>query len=113
MLIFNAIIGAAGVIANYKDLAESVELIKEHAYYLVASMFRQDFRGEQLIPQISSGYVRSTGVPASSPGSLAPPVLRRSNRDAFFWFLLAFCVVQAAIIVALVYEAVDHTYFQH
>lgn len=121
--IFSAMVVAYGLISGYKDLWESVPLLRKHAaivLHKVSKTFSPDIEVDvellKMPPMPSRhrvfkvwGHANESGdffasgfYPSSSPDR---------RRDGFFWFLLVATVLLFSFLVALVSGAVIRTYF--
>jgi len=113
---FAVAVAGLSALSRYKNLYDSVELIRTQADTVLESL--KDRFGDLRVsvntryPRLQSPYDRhhplkyemfleELGLPASPP----------SRRDAFFYFLLAWGVISLVVIGVLVYAAVRKTYF--
>jgi hypothetical protein len=111
MVIFGAMIKGYTILSQYKNIVESVQIIRQQAKGIIERVLRRFSRNRRVGVQVNvrrvpssmaSGQQRSResyiGRAAVSPG-------------AFFYFLLVLCIVQFFFIVLLVAGAVIKTYF--
>jgi len=129
---FGVILSGLAFIANYKGFFDSMQLIREHLQLLLRGRLHEAF-GEEMAIEVSVQHPKLDDPrEARLPSELRRffrhmrpepefeeafglwqllSVRRQTTRDAFFWFLLALCVLLVAVVGALVFAAVKKTYF--
>lgn len=129
---FGVLLSGFTLIANYKGFYDSIQLIREHLKLLLAGRLHEksgeDFDITVSIEQPQLDNPRESHFPidlrrfskhmhfdpefAEVLGLWQLTALQRhKRRDAFFWFLLIFCILLIAILGLLVFAAVKKTYF--
>ncbi|NOT55385.1 MAG: hypothetical protein HOP18_12330 [Deltaproteobacteria bacterium] len=110
-----AVLGLSAL-SRYKNLYDSVELIRTQADTVLESL--KDRFGDLRVsvttryPHLHSPYDRHhLKNHELFLDELALPDLPRHRRDAFFYFLLAWSIISLIVIGLLVYAAVRKTYF--
>jgi len=127
---FALVFAGVGTLSRYKNLCESVELIREQCRLLLSQLISRKYKGHGLTLAVYTRYPslddthESTGfarlrrlfhfhhgeapilINISDTEDIQPP-----RRDAFFWFLLGLCIVLLVLLYILVYRAMVQTYF--
>lgn len=126
---FGVMLSGFGLIASYKDLYDSIQLIREHCNLLLRELLqdryphhRFDVKVDLKHPHLPNPY--DTHPPRRNWKMLGPELsetlwafgqppeaLQRPSRDGFFWFLLVLCTLLLGALGVLVYAAVVQTYF--
>jgi hypothetical protein len=127
-IFFGVVLSGFVLISRYKNFYDSIQLIRQHSERLLRALLTQKY-GRHLEATVSVAHPRLDDPRESRfpralqkhfPPDIAEEFLfemgefyspRRSSRDAFFWFLLVFCILLLAILGWLVRAAVIKTYF--
>lgn len=130
IVFFGAIITTYGIIANYKDFFESVNLIEKDAERLLKLLARK--LGIDVSISVDREYPKNLPNPADwrygvrfkrlfhkFPPDIAEMILEegendiniKSKRDGFFWYLVIMNVILFAVLGTLVAAAVLQVYF--
>jgi hypothetical protein len=125
LIFFSAIVSGLGLFSSYAGFFDSVKLIKQHGKLLLERATRgypgADFE-ISVVEQFPSlpdpndfGWRRIRKMFGPEADELWRGFMfagrERSNRDAFFWFLLIFNILLLAALGILVEGAVVKTYF--
>jgi hypothetical protein len=117
VVFFGVVIAGIGALSRYKNLYDSVELVRRQADQALCSLKKRfgEFRVDvfTLQPRFQDPYDRHPffnhkmlfeefGLPSPS---------HRSSRDGLFYVLLVWGILAFIIIAVLVYAAVAKTYF--
>ena len=119
---FGAVVAGISALSRYKNLYESVVLIQNQASRVIAATLngavRYNVNVHAVDPSTNSledrfRWWRKHGpFPMDfMPYGIGDAGGTRTNRDGFFWFLLALCILEGTGLGLLVYRAVMKTYF--
>ena len=127
LIFFSAVVAGIGFLSSYADFFASIQLIKQHARWLLNRVTREvngqaiwqfDVNVEEQFPYVndpaSLGTMRSGKLIRKNMEEVWSNSLtsrHSSNRDAFFWFLLILNILLLTAIGFLVAKAVEKTYF--
>jgi hypothetical protein len=132
ILFFSAILTGVNLFANYKNLYDSIELIKEHTNRLIEKKLSIDYGKRfdvttkieyspypqpifERFDKIFRRRRKDIDIPLEEFPELfyinVPANYGNRKRDGFFYFLLSLTIVLLIIVGILVYGAVIKTYF--
>ena len=113
---FAVTVACLNALSRYKNLYDSIELIRHHADILLESLGDRfgnlNVTVNTRYPRLHDPYDRHHLMRDKLfLEDMALPDLPCHRRDAFFYFLLVWCIISFIIIGVLVYAAVQKTYF--
>jgi len=117
LLFYEVIASGLGAISSYADFVDSMNLIRTHAKRLLDHGLERErdleigVRCEWPNCEGEERYLKEFYGRGSRPLPFLVQSESRAKRDGFFYFLLCLCIIQAALIYALLYVAVKKTYF--
>jgi hypothetical protein len=122
VVFFGAVVAGISALSRYKNLYDSVVLIQNQACRVIqaalngAGRYNVNVRAVDPNPESLEDRFRWWRKHAPFPMDFMPHSIGeagsgRANRDGFFWFLLALCILEGIGLGLLVYRAVMKTYF--